>query len=132
MLEPVSDERPDARTCLNDPWLKSHEGKDFLYEGRDQDFKLSDKGLQTLKMILPNLKHYAHFDQLCRILSILNLAITDNDNKHIEIKELFVELDIKKEGLLNVNFLKRLLNNIEPEATGAIMKLNITSKNYIE
>jgi len=62
-------------------------------------------------------------------LSILNLAITDNDNKHIDIKELFIELDIKKEGLLNVNFLKRILNNIEPEATNAIGKLNTTAKN---
>jgi len=62
----------------------------------------------------------------------LNLSITDNDNKHIEIKELFIELDIKKEGLLNVNFLKRILSQIDPDAVNSIMKLNVTSKNYIE
>jgi len=109
--------------------LKGSDGTDFLFEGRDQEFKLSEKGLKTLKEHLPNMKHYANFDQLCRILSILNLAITDNDNKHIEIKELFIELDIKKEGLLNVNFLKRIFSQIDPDAVNSIMKLNVTSKN---
>lgn len=74
--------------------------------------------------MLPNLKHYSNFDQLCRILSILNLAITDNDSKHIEIKELFIELDFKKEGRLNINFLKKQFLKIDQEAATCINKLN--------
>jgi len=57
MLEPVYEERPSAKQCLTDPWLKLSDGSDFLFEGRDQEFKLSEKGLNTLKMHLPNMKH---------------------------------------------------------------------------
>jgi len=53
----MPEERPSARHCLTDPWLKNADGRDFLFEGRDQEFRLSDKGLTTLKQILPNLKH---------------------------------------------------------------------------
>jgi len=93
---------------------------------------LSDISFKTLIEVLPNLKHYAEFDQLCRILTILNLSTTDNDSKYNDIKNLFIELDVKKEGKLNVNFIKKIFTKLDSDAANAIMKLNITNKNFIE
>lgn len=57
MLDPMGEDRPSAKLCLLDPWLRNVNGTDYIQEGKEHDFKITEQGIETLRTILPNLKH---------------------------------------------------------------------------